>query len=178
MNITEDRFNHLIVMSRQGDKKSQLELHRAAEKWLSRYFVGRIQDSRHEDLVQDTLLSIHRSQASYNIDRPFLPWLATIARCRWMDQLRKDYQVNEVELNEDQFYYETGLHMEAKLSLQELMNQISRKQAVAIRLTKLAGYSIKEAAFITGQSESSIKINVHRGMKKMSLLSFNHTFSE
>lgn len=178
MNITEDRFNHLIVKSREGDKKSQLELHRAAEKWLNRYFVGRIQDSRHDDLIQETLLSIHRSQSSYNTDRPFLPWLATIARCRWIDQLRKDYQVNEVELTEDQFYYEFGLQVDAKLSLQKLMSQISKKQALAIGLTKIAGYSIKEAASLTGQSESSIKISVHRGMKKMSRLSFNHTFSE
>ncbi len=178
MDISEYRFNRLIAKSREGDKKSQLELHRAAEKWLSRYFVGRIRESRHEDLVQDTLLSIHRSQANYNIDRPFLPWLATIARYRWIDQLRKDYQINEVELSEDQFYYETGRHVDARLSLQKLMNQISKKQALAIRLTKIAGYSIKEAASLTGQSESSIKTNVHRGMKKMSRLSFNHTHLE
>ncbi|NJO33967.1 MAG: hypothetical protein HC869_13330 [Rhodospirillales bacterium] len=38
------------------------------------------------DLVQDTLLSVHAARATYDASRPFLPWLAAIARNRMADR--------------------------------------------------------------------------------------------
>ena len=35
-----------------------------------------------EDLVQDILLSVHSVRATYDPDRPFMPWLLAITRNR------------------------------------------------------------------------------------------------
>src|SRR5215472_4212276 len=42
-----------------------------------------------EDLVQDVLLSLHAVRATYDPKRPFLPWLAAIARNRLADSARR-----------------------------------------------------------------------------------------
>src|SRR5437868_7149457 len=42
-----------------------------------------------EDLVQDTLLSVHAVRATYDWRRPFLPWLLAIARNRVADGARR-----------------------------------------------------------------------------------------
>jgi len=42
-----------------------------------------------EDLVQDILLSLHAVRATYDPERPFLPWLMAIARNRIADGARR-----------------------------------------------------------------------------------------
>ena len=40
-------------------------------------------------------------------------------------------------------------------------------QAEVIRLVKMHGFSIEEAAAKTGQSASLVKVNIHRGIARM-----------
>ena len=40
-------------------------------------------------------------------------------------------------------------------------------QAEAIELVKIEGLSISEAASASGQSESLVKVNIHRGLKRL-----------
>src|SRR6266566_8785358 len=42
-----------------------------------------------EELVQDVLVSLHAVRATYDPKRPFLPWLAAIARNRLADSARR-----------------------------------------------------------------------------------------
>src|SRR5262245_18243566 len=42
-----------------------------------------------EDLVQDTLLSLHEARATYDPARPLLPWVMAIARNRVIDGARR-----------------------------------------------------------------------------------------
>jgi DNA-directed RNA polymerase specialized sigma24 family protein len=56
----------------------------------------------------------------------------------------------------------------AKVSLERLLGMIPPKQAEVIGLVKIEGLSINEAAAMTGQSESLVKVNIHRGLKKLS----------
>jgi len=44
---------------------------------------------------------------------------------------------------------------------------LSPKQAAAIRLTRIDGFSVREAAAMTGQSEPAVKVNVHRGLARL-----------
>ena len=60
--------------------------------------------------------------------------------------------------------------LEAQVSLECLLAQLPVKQAQAIEMVKIEGLSILEAAHKTGQSESLVKVNIHRGLKKLSRL--------
>src|SRR5215470_18955181 len=42
-----------------------------------------------EDLVQDILLSLHAVRATYDTQRPFMPWLLAITRNRLVDGARR-----------------------------------------------------------------------------------------
>ena len=55
----------------------------------------------------------------------------------------------------------------AELDVATLLARLSPKQADAIRLTRLEGHSVREAAELSGQSEPSIKVNVHRGIGRL-----------
>ena len=43
-------------------------------------------------------------------------------------------------------------------------------QARVIELVKIEGRSVAEAAVRSGQSEPLVKVNIHRGLKKLSAL--------
>jgi len=173
MSAADDHLRNLMQASQGGDKRAYSQLLTECEKWLRRYFARKIGPGAVDDLVQETLISVHRKRATYDPDRPFLPWLAAIGRYRWVDHLRKIYRSDEVgmvdEVTEDPEADHAG-DTNARLSVDHLLAQIPEKQAEVIRLVKIVGMSITEAAERTGQSESLVKVNIHRGIKKMNSL--------
>jgi hypothetical protein len=54
-----------------------------------------------------------------------------------------------------------------RLGCDRLLGMLPGPQAAAIRAVKIEGLSVIEAAARLGQSESMIKVNVHRGLKRM-----------
>ena len=123
-----------------------------------------------DDLVQETLISLHRKRATYEPSRPFLPWLAAIARYRWVDQLRKTYRADETELVAELSVASDESGIIARISIDRLLEHLPEKQAYVIRMVKIDGLSISEAALRSGQSEPLVKVNIHRGLKKLAAL--------
>jgi hypothetical protein len=54
--------------------------------------------------------------------------------------------------------------------VEALLGRLKPAQAHVIRLVKLQGVSIKGAAGATGQSAALVKVNIHRGLKKLAAL--------
>ena len=169
MILRDDDCRRMMRAAQDGDRSSYRVLLGAARDWLLRYYARRIAASMVDDLVQETLISVHTKRASYDPERPFYPWLAAIARYRWIDALRRTTE--SVELEENAFPVAGEEHaVIARLSIDTLLGQLPPAQANAIQLTKIEGLSIREAAEISGQSEALIKVNVHRGVKKLAAL--------
>ena len=167
----ENTLARLMAKAQQGDSRAYTVLLSECSSWLERYFARRIAPSQVDDLVQDVLIAVHKKRASYDPDRPFLPWLAAIARYRWVDQLRKHYRAELGQLHEDSAVEESEEDaIMARVSLERLFGNLTPSQAEAIELVKVEGQSVREAAARTGQSESAIKVNIHRGLKKLSAL--------
>ena len=59
---------------------------------------------------------------------------------------------------------------EARRDLAVLFEALPEAQRQAIVLTKLEGLAVAEAAARTGASESAIKVQVHRGLKRLAAL--------
>lgn len=55
----------------------------------------------------------------------------------------------------------------ARLDLDRMMSGLSEGQAEALRLTKIEGLSMEEAAERSGRGVSSMKVSVHRGLKAL-----------
>lgn len=160
----------LMAASQRGDRQAYATLLGECRSWLARYFARRLPPHRLDDLVQETLLSLHQKLASYDPARPFLPWLAAIARYRWVDQLRKLYREDEVAIDGEPIAHDAEPAISARISIDRLMAQLPDGQARAIALVKIDGLSIAEAAAASGQSESLVKVNIHRGLKRLATI--------
>lgn len=167
----EPTFARLMIAAQDGDKVATNVLLSEVGLWLERYFRRRVPPHSIDDLVQDVLIAFYTKRATWDPDRPFLPWLAAIARYRWVDHLRRVYKHDGKELMEDDAVEDSEEEVVmARVSLDRLFGKLPQKQAEAIELVKIAGLSISEAAQKTGQSESLVKVNIHRGLKKLAAL--------
>ncbi len=167
----EPTFARLMAAAQEGDKAATNVLLSEVGVWLERYFRRRLPPHQIDDLVQDVLIAFYTKRATWDPARPFLPWLAAIARYRWVDHLRKVYKHDGKELMEDDAVEDSDEEVVmARVSLDRLFKQLPDKQAEVIELVKISGLSVREAAEKTGQSESLVKVNIHRGLKKLATM--------
>lgn len=167
----ENTLAGLMRAAQSGDRQAYTALLTEVQRWLQRYFRRRCAPGQMDDLVQEVLMAVHDKRASYDPRRPFLPWLAAIARYRWLDHLRAVYR-NAEDATEDVEGLQEGEEeaLMARLSLDRMFVQIPGKQAEVIEMVKIKGLSIREAAARSGQSEAAVKVNIHRGLKRLSAL--------
>ena len=142
--------------------------------WLRRYFARRLPPAMIDDAVQDTLLAVHLKRHTFDPSRPFGPWLAAFARHKWIDKLRAMRSAATEILSDE---VPTGDHEDAVTSahsLDRLLRELKPAQSEVIRLVKLQGFSIEEASSRTGQSISLVKVNIHRGLGRLSAIVRGH----
>jgi len=154
----------------KGDQNSYHQLLTSLRPWLVAYFSKRVHYNVIEDLVQDTLLTLHTKRQTFDPKYSFGPWITAVARNRWIDHLRKSLKYIETEFEDDQLSGESeqeSRDIGAKQDVRTLLKLIPTPQAHIIELVKLKELSIKEVSEQTGHSSSSIRVMIHRGMKKM-----------
>lgn len=160
----------LMAAAQTGDALAYKTLLAELVPWLRRYYIKRLPVAMTDDAIQDVLLAIHEKRHTYDPARPFGPWLAAIARYKWIDRLRMlKTEATEI-LDEAIGIPDHEASVIAGATFQELLAELKPPQAEAIRLVKLEGYSIEEASRATGQSSSLIKVNIHRGLKRLAVL--------
>jgi RNA polymerase sigma-70 factor, ECF subfamily len=164
--LNKSNWAYLMQKAQEGDKSCYRTLLDELRIWLLAYFNKRTHNSIAEDLVQETLIAIHTKRETFDPSREFIPWLAAIARHKWIDRLRKNLKYIETELNDD--YASPQCQNEcAKYDVQNLLRILPAKQAKIIELAKLQEYSIEEVANELGLSQSFVKVAIHRGLKTM-----------
>ncbi|MEE4277265.1 MAG: sigma-70 family RNA polymerase sigma factor [Halieaceae bacterium] len=167
----EETLARLMALAQGGDKQAYTALLTEVQLWLERFFSRRCAPAQRDDLVQEVLIAVHKKRATFDPARPFLPWLAAIARYRWVDHLRSVYRAAEEELTDADLPSDSEEEsLVARLSLDRMLAQIPEKQARVIAWVRIEGLSIREAAEKSGQSESAVKVNIHRGLRKLSAL--------
>jgi len=124
-----------------------------------------------EDLVQETLLAMHLQRGTYDAAVPVSAWVLAIARHKLVDLWRRrgrreDLHDDLAELDESAWAV-MDRDGGARRDLARLLEALPEAQRLAIVLTKLEGLSVAEASQRLGASESAIKVQVHRGLKRM-----------
>ena len=163
--ITE--WGRLMAAAQGGQGVAYARLLTDLRQWLTRYYARRLPPSAVEDAVQDALIAIDAKRHTYDPRRPFGPWLAAVARYKWIDRLRAMGRERTTMLDDRLSVPDHGDAVRSATLLELLLQRIKPAQALVIRLVKLQGLSIEEAAAATGQSVSLVKVNIHRGLARL-----------
>lgn len=172
----DQAWSQLMRAAQAGDRAAYERLLREISP-LIRALVRR-HCSNHadiEEMVQDTLLTLHRVRHTYDPDRPFCPWLAAIAWRRSIDALRRRIRVSKYETPE-QGVYETFSDAAANSDLEgvrsaeeveNLLRLLPARQREALQSLKLKEMTLAEASVASGQSVAALKVNTHRALKRL-----------
>ncbi len=174
----EARLKPLWLRAQAGDEAAyRLALERMAVR-LRAYLRRRLQalPDEVEDLVQETLLALHLQRGTWDPALPVSAWMIAIARHKlidlWRRRGRREADLTSLdELGEaDEPAAAGGEEGISRRDLGVLLGAIPTAQREAIVLTKIEGLSVAEAAERTGASVAAVKVQVHRGLKRLAEL--------
>ncbi len=169
----EHRLRPLWLQAQTGDERAYREaLALIAERlrgYFSRRMSGALQDA--EDLVQETLLVLHLQRGTYDTGVPVTAWLHGIARHKlvdlWRRQGRSDRLFESFDDLSEAEHPAGSDEPTARRDLARLLEALPPAQRQSIVDTKIEGLSVADAARRAGVSESAVKVNVHRGLKRL-----------
>lgn len=174
----EARLKPLWLRAQAGDEAAyRLALERMAVR-LRAYLRRRLQavPDEVEDLVQETLLALHLQRGTWDPALPVSAWMIAIARHKlidlWRRRGRREADLTSLdELGEaEEPAAAGGEEGISRRDLGVLLGAIPAAQREAIVLTKIEGLSVAEAAERTGASVAAVKVQVHRGLKRLAEL--------
>ncbi len=127
-----------------------------------------------DDVVQETLVTLHRARHTYDPTRPFAAWLSVLAQRRAVDVLRRQGRSRTREVHAPISYenYATPeqsadqyLEDEARRRvLRDAVADLPAAQQEAVRHLAIDGKSLHEAAAVTSRSKVALKVNFHRAL--------------
>jgi RNA polymerase sigma factor (sigma-70 family) len=171
----EARWSGWMVAAQAGDVPSYEKLLRELIPYLGRFVQWRLLDaSAAEDVVQNVLISLHRSRHTYRAECRFSPWLHAIARNAIVDQMRIRARraKREVSLASDRVPEPAVDAVETpgpQLSpeLQRALESLIDPQREAVELIHVHGLSVAEAAKRAGVTMTALKVRAHRGYRAL-----------
>jgi RNA polymerase sigma-70 factor (ECF subfamily) len=172
----ETTLRPLWLRAHAGDEAAYREALQCIAARLRAYLRRRLQSlpDEVEDLVQETLLALHLQRGTWDPALPVSAWVLAIARHKlvdlWRRRGRQDALHDPIDDVDEGLLAQREPEAGAARDLAVLLAALSPAQRDAIVLTKIEGLSVAEASARTGASESAIKVQVHRGLKKLAAL--------
>ena len=133
--------------------------------------------SAREDIVQNALLSVHRSRHTYRSEHAFEPWFNTILRHAMVDWYRTVGRRRALELRIEEAPAEALVATSSEESprslppeLADALAQLPPKQRQAVELIHVEGLSVNEAAARAHVTPGALKVRAHRGYRALRAL--------
>lgn len=171
--MTQDAptLDSLMVAALKGDQHAYAKALAAITALLRPYLSKRLnQVSDVEDVLQEILISIHKSRHTYDGKRPVKPWIYAIAKFRLSDFLRAHYsdtlrhaaELDVAEHLASLDVTESGLTYE---SIKDEIAKLPGKQPMILHLMHHEGHTAKEVAAKMNMTETAVKVAAHRAYK-------------
>ncbi len=156
-----------MARAQAGDRAAYNQLLKAMVPAIRALVCKKIRDEGLvEDVIQETLLAIHRVRHTYVPQRPILPWVAAIASARAIDALRHRGRRQEVQ-DEEELQRQPAASAESSADtdiLSGYLDNLPLRQREIVESVHLREQSLAQAAAETNQSLSAVKSLLHRAM--------------
>jgi RNA polymerase sigma factor (sigma-70 family) len=129
-----------------------------------------------DDVVQETLITIHRVRHTFDPGRSYDAWVTAIASRRAIDALRGRGRRDRRELHDDFALDNHPDRHDASAATESLQRarqlhaaiaELPPGQREAIEQLGLRERSLSEVADLTGRKSGALKVNLHRAIKAL-----------
>jgi RNA polymerase sigma-70 factor (ECF subfamily) len=164
----------LVDAAREGDRAAFAALYGAYARMVHGILLARVPRADVDDLAQDVFLQAMERLRSLRDAAAFGGWLATIARHRAADHLRRAPRTTELTdeigaslaASASASASADGNQAEALAVLRVIQTlPDAYRETLVLRLVE--GMTGPEIAARTGLTPASVRVNLHRGMKQL-----------
>ena len=173
----EARLKACWMAALQGDDAAYQQALQMLAGRLRAFFARRLASlpDEVEDLVQETLLALHLQRATYDARVPLGAWVFAVARHKLVDLFRRRGRREALHepLDDLAEHLQPSTENQAQPALRDLgvlLQRLPEAQQRALMLVKLEGLTMAEASQRSGVSVAALKVQVHRGLKKLAQL--------
>ena len=124
-----------------------------------------------DDVVQETLLTVHRALRTYDPARPFGPWFYAIASSRLIDVVRRERRIARREVPRESTFDvavpttgDEDIDVEA---IRAALGQLPDRQRDVIEGLKFRDESVRDIAGRMNMTMSAVKVSAHRGYRTL-----------
>lgn len=169
-------MQEVISRAQQGDGEALGHLWREYNHLLLRYFRGK-RMAEPEDLASNVWIEVASSLHRFEGDEhDFRRWLFTIAARRRIDDIRstkrrQGHEERNTPAADELISPSAGEDAERSQALEralELVGTLPADQREAVMLRVVADLNVSDVAAIMNRREGSVRVLVHRGLKKLS----------
>lgn len=162
----------------RGEDAAFAEVYDGLAPRLMAFLVRYTRDrSRAEDVVQQTMLQIHRARGRFTPGAQVVPWAFAIARRLLIDSHRRggrevlsptgDEGYEQVLAAVDARADDVAIAKEVAAKLLEELAKLPENQRTAFELIKQDGLSVAEAAQVLGTTVAAVKLRAHRAYEAL-----------
>jgi RNA polymerase sigma-70 factor, ECF subfamily len=163
----------------RGDDTAFAEVYDKLAPRLFAFLVRHTRDrAKAEDVVQQTMLQIHRARGRFLPGAEVTPWAFAIARRLVIDLHRRggrevlaptddDARGGELLASLDAGADEIAIAKEVAARLGQELERLPENQRVAFELIKQDGLSVAEAAQVLGTTVAAVKLRAHRAYEAL-----------
>jgi RNA polymerase sigma-70 factor (ECF subfamily) len=175
----ERQAGALMQQAQQGDQQAYASLLAQLTTVARAYAHARVGDVPWaEDVVQETLITVHRARHTYDPGRPFAPWFYAIASSRLVDVIRRERRIARREIATPVSSIPSpGWPERPAIDVSGVRTAVAAlpwRQRQIIVQTKFEERSVREVADRLRMSQSAVKVAAHRAYKALRLILRGH----
>jgi RNA polymerase sigma-70 factor (ECF subfamily) len=158
-----------------GDSAAFAQVYDALAPRLYGYLLRQTRDrARAEDLLQQTMLHIHRARDRFIAGAEVRPWAFAIARRLLVDDVRRGRRVILSDDGDPDLGVSDGPQAdevvqagELAVQVQAILAKLPTSQRAAFELIKQEGLTVAEAAQVLGTTVAAVKLRAHRAYEAL-----------
>lgn len=123
-----------------------------------------------EDVVQETLLTIHLKRQTWDSSQPLGPWLNAVARNKLIDHLRRRGHRQHVPIEDFENVLEApseSVSVGAAIDGSNLLAALKPRERMIVEAISIEGRSSREVADALEMSEGAVRVALHRALKSL-----------
>jgi len=171
---TEKEWASLMRAAMEGDAPAYRRLLTSltpALRSVARRNCSRVglDGSEAEDVVQEVLLAVHLKRHTWDPERPFGPWIMTIARNKLIDARRRRGKGAPLPIEDlaDILSADGNEESMDRFDLDRMLESLGDRQRDLVRSLSLEGRSVQETAARLNMSEVAVRVALHRAIKAL-----------
>ncbi len=171
--VSTSRFDNqtdeqLMKLYQNGEDSAFRVLYERHSSKVYGFLSKRIRDKEKvAEIYQDVFIKLHKSKDLYKSSLPLLPWMFTVTRSVMLDELRKNKNIEIVNIDDVENLLVADITNDSGSDLLDLLQNLPEPQRQALEMRYVKDNTFEEIAESLNIKPINARQVISRGLKKL-----------